>query len=187
MRIAGIAGSLRQGSFNRALLAATRELKPEHMTIEVLEIGDVPFFNADVEAQGTPEPVARLREAIAAADGLLIATPEYNASVPGVLKNAIDWLSRPPGKSVLVGKPTALVGASTGTLGTARAQAHLRAALEHNAAPVMPYPQVFVAQAPSRFDEQAKLTDEKTRAFIGKFLEAFSDWVRRNGPQAAGR
>ena len=180
MRIIAIAGSLRRASFNRALIAACAELAPAGMTIEVRTIDGVPPFNEDDEAQGAPEPVARLREAIGAADGLLVATPEYNASVPGVLKNALDWLSRPPGKSALRSKPVAVLGASPGVLGTARAQAHLRASFEFNGCPVMPSPQVFVGMARDKFDADLRLTDEKTRAFLVKYLEALAVWVERN-------
>jgi chromate reductase, NAD(P)H dehydrogenase (quinone) len=179
MRIVAIAGSLRQGSYNRSLLFNIGELLPEGMAIEIQPIADVPLFNQDDEAKATPEAVARLREAVKAADGLLVATPEYNAGVPGVLKNTIDWLSRPAGKNELVGKPIAIVGATPGALGTARAQAQLRAAFEFNAAPVMPSPQVFVSQARDKFDADGRLTDEKTRTFLRKFMEAYAVWVRR--------
>lgn len=135
-----------------------------------------------MEAQGTPEPVQRLRDAIAVADAVLVATPEYNAGMPGVLKNAIDWLSRPPGRSVLQGKPAALVGVTPGLLGTARAQGQLRAAFEFSAAPVMPAPQVFVGQARDKFDADGRLTDEKTRAYLKTFMEAFVRWIERNAP-----
>ncbi len=184
MRIVAISGSLRNGSYNRSLLFNIGELLPEGMAIEIQPIVEIPLFNEDDEAKGTPEAVTRLRDAVKAADGLLVATPEYNAGVPGVLKNTIDWLSRPPGKSVLTGKPTAILGVSPGVLGTARAQAHLRTALEFNAAPVMPSPQVFIGQARDKFDAEGRLTDDKTRAFLGKFLDAYAVWVRRFPPQA---
>src|SRR5690606_28963397 len=125
--VCGIAGSLRQGSYNRALLRAAQELAPPGMEIRVFErLREVPPYDADLEAMGDPEPVRALKQAIAEADALLIATPEYNHGVPGVLKNAIDWASRPPRSSVLSGKPTAIFGASPGVTGTARAQAALR-------------------------------------------------------------
>jgi len=125
-RIVAFAGSLRRGSFNRALIHAALELAPEGMTVEQIEIGELPFYNADVEAEGDPPSVPAFKSALRQADGILIATPEYNYSVPGVLKNAIDWASRPPGKSVLNRKPAAIMGASVGATGTARAQYHLR-------------------------------------------------------------
>jgi chromate reductase len=179
MRIVAIAGSLRKGSFNRSLLFTLGEMMPAGIALEIQPLDEVPLYNEDLEAKGTPEPVTRLWEAIGAADGLLVATPEYNASVPGVLKNSIDWLSRPPGKSVLKGKPAGVVGVSTGVLGTVRAQAHVRAALEYNAAPVLPSPQVFIGQARDKFDGEGRLTDEKTRTFLAKFLDAYVVWVRR--------
>lgn len=179
MRIVAIAGSLRKASFNRAILWALAELAPPGLALEIHEIGEIPLFNQDVEAQGTPPAVQRLRDAVAAANGLLVATPEYNAGVPGVLKNTIDWLSRPPGTSVLAGKPAALVGVTPGQLGTARAQAQLRAAFEFSGAPVMPAPQVFIGQAREKFDADGRLTDEKTRQHLAKFLAAFEVWMRR--------
>jgi chromate reductase len=180
MRIVAFAGSLRKASFNRSLLFALGDVAPPGLAIEIHSIRDIPLFNQDDEAEGTPPAVQQLRDAIAAADGLLVATPEYNAGVPGVLKNAIDWLSRPPGRSVLAGKPTAVLGVTPGQLGTARAQAQLRAAFEFSATPVMPAPQVYVGQARDKFDAEGRLTDEKTRAFLEKFLEAFSRWIERN-------
>lgn len=182
MRIVAISGSLRKASFNRSILFALAEVAPVGMAIEIQPIAEVPLFNQDVEAEGTPEAVQRLRDAIAAADGVLVATPEYNAGMPGVLKNAIDWLSRPPGRSVLGGKPTALVGVTPGQLGTARAQGQLRAAFEFVAAPVMPAPQVFVGHARDKFDADGRLTDQKTRTYLKTFMEAFARWVTRNAP-----
>lgn len=182
MRIVAVAGSLRRASFNRSLLFNLAELAPEGMALEIHSLAEVPVFNPDDEATGTPAAVQRLREAIAAADGLLVITPEYNAGIPGVLKNALDWLSRPAGKSVLVGKPTAIAGVTTGSLGTARAQAQLRALLDHTATPVLPAPQVYIGLARDKFDADGRLTDEKTRAFAQKFLAAFAEWVRRLSP-----
>src|ERR1051326_7032788 len=127
-RVAGIAGSLRLRSLNRALLRATQELAPSGMQIDILDLKDVPLYNQDVEDAGAPAAVLQLREAVRASDGLLIATPEYNHGVPGVMKNTIDWLSRPPGQSALNGKPTAIMGASPGFTGTARSQSQLRQA-----------------------------------------------------------
>jgi chromate reductase len=180
MRIVGIAGSLRTASFNRALLRAVAELAPDGIDIEIHSIDGVPPFNEDEEKGAVPEAVARLREAVGSAHGLIVATPEYNAGVPGVLKNALDWLSRPPGRGVLVGIPTAILGATPGRLGTARAQAHLRALFEFNAAPVMPSPQAFVSLAREKFDAEGRLTDERTRAFLVTFLQAFARWAERN-------
>lgn len=178
MKVVGLAGSLRRSSFNLALLKACVELAPGGMTIDVHTAHGIPLFNEDEEGS-PPEAVIALRAAVAAADGVLVATPEYNAGVPGVLKNAIDWLSRPPGRGALQGKPAAVLGATPGTLGTARAQAHLRAAFEFNACPVMPSPQVFVGSARDKFDADLRLTDERTRAYLPKFLSAFEAWVKK--------
>ncbi len=162
VHVLGIAGSLRRGSYNRALLHAAMSLAPEGMEIVEAEIRDIPFYDADREAEGFPEPVRILRSRIASADALLIATPEYIYSVPGVLKNTIDWLSRAPDPP-LSRKPTAIMGASTGMIGTARAQGHLRqiASGERH---------VDAEQARGSRDDgagevqpQGELTDERTR------------------------
>jgi chromate reductase len=148
LRVCGLAGSLRKASYNRALLRAAQELAPPDLEIVTFDrLGELPPYNADVEAQGDPEPVAALKEAIGAAAGLLIVTPEYNFGVPGVLKNAIDWASRPPRNSVLSGKPTAVIGASPGMLGTARAQMSLRQSLVFTNTPVMLQPEILVGRA----------------------------------------
>jgi chromate reductase, NAD(P)H dehydrogenase (quinone) len=181
MLIAALAGSLRRGSYNRAFLESLPALAPEGMTLERLDLHGIPVFNEDDEANDPPEAVTRLREAVKRADGLLIATPEYNGGIPGGLKNALDWLSRPSGQSVFPGKPTALAGASPGPFGTVRAQGQARASLEHMGAPVMPAPLVLIAHAKDKFDEQGRLTDERTRAIVTKFLASFADWVTRNG------
>src|SRR5262245_39739521 len=120
LEVLGIAGSLRRESYNRGLLRAAQEMAPEGMTIRSFELDAIPLYNGDVEAAGDPAPVAQLKEAIRGADALLLATPEYNYGVPGVLKNAVDWASRPPAKSVLSGKPAAIMGASPGMGGTIR-------------------------------------------------------------------
>src|SRR5205814_8833807 len=122
----GIAGSLRTGSYNRALLRAAQELAPAGLELLTFDLAPIPLYDGDVEAQGDPEPVGALKTAIRDADALLIVTPEYNYGVPGVLKNAIDWASRPPGQSPLNGKPAALMGATPGMTGTARAQLQIR-------------------------------------------------------------
>ena len=183
MRIVAISGSLRKASFNRQFSLLSPRWRQSAWRSRSSRSREIPLFNQDVEAEGTPEAVQRLRDAIAAADGVLVATPEYNAGMPGVLKNTIDWLSRPPGKSVLGGKPTALVGVTPGQLGTARAQGQLRAAFEFVAAPVMPSPQVFVGQARDKFDADGRLTDDKTRAYLRTFMAAFARWVARNAPE----
>jgi len=186
LRVLGIAGSLRVGSYNRALLRAAQELAPAGMTIEIYELHTIPPYNADVEAQGFPEPVVAFKKAIAEADALLIATPEYNHSIPGVLKNAIDWASRPPATSPLNGKPGAIMGASTGAIGTARAQQHLRLVCSYLNMLVMNMPEVLVVRAQDKVDASGRLTDEPTRQFLAKFLQAFAQWVVRMRPQSKG-
>ena len=179
LRVLGFAGSLRAASYNRMLLRAAVELAPEGMEIEVFDIGGIPLFNEDVEAAGTPPAVEAFRDAIRRADAMLIATPEYNHGVPGVLKNAIDWASRPPRKSPLAGKPAAVFGASPGATGTARAQTQLRASFVFTDTPVLPQPEVLVFRAHEKFDADGRLTDEPTRAFVGRLLVALADWTTR--------
>lgn len=178
--VCGIAGSLRTGSLNRALLRAARELAPAGMDIRIFDgMADIPLYNQDVEATGDPEPVQALKRAIGEADALLVATPEYNHGVPGVLKNAIDWASRPAGGSVLARKPAAILGASPGVTGTARAQSQLRQAFVFTNTPVVPQPEILVYRAHEKFDADGRLTDEKTREFVGKLLRELADWTRR--------
>lgn len=162
IHIAGISGSLREQSYNTAALRAALELLPEDVTLEPVGIGDVPLYNDDLRLQGYPPAVQRLRERLAAADGVLLMTPEYNYSVPGVLKNAIDWASRPPDQP-FDGKPVAIMGASPGMLGTARAQYHLRQMLVFLNAYVLNRPEIMIAQATAKFDEAGHLTDAPTR------------------------
>jgi chromate reductase len=183
--VCGIAGSLRRASYNRALLRAAQELAPEGMEIRIFDgIGDLPLYDEDVEAQGDPAPVQALKRAIGEADALLIATPEYNHGVPGVLKNAIDWASRPPRGSVLAGKPAAIFGASPGVTGTARAQTQLRGSFVFTQTPALLQPEILVYRAHEKFDADGNLTDAKTREFIGLFLRHLADWTRtlQSGP-----
>jgi len=175
-RVLAIAGSLRKGSYNRALIRAAIELAPSSLTIETAEIGDIPLYNGDVEAQGFPQAVQELRSRIAAADAILIATPEYNYSIPGVLKNAIDWASRAPSQP-FDHKPLSIIGASGGTGGTMRAQHHLRqVSVNLNLRPLN-RPEVFVPLAGQKFDAEGKLTDEPTRKVLGQHLHAFAEWI----------
>jgi chromate reductase len=178
-RIVAFAGSLRKGSYNRALIEAAAEQAPEGMTVEPIEIGSLPFYNADVEAKGDPPAVTTFKAALAAADGLLIATPEYNDGLPGVLTNAMDWGSRLPGRAPLIGKPVAVMGASPSQAGTARAQLHLRQILNHVQARVLPPPELLVAKAHERFDQELRLTDEVTRKVLGDLLVRFGRWIER--------
>jgi chromate reductase len=178
LTVLGIAGSLRQGSFNRGLIRAAAEIAPDGMRIVAHDLSSIPLFNADLEALGDPEPVAELKRAIGAADALIIATPEYNRCVPGVLKNAIDWASRPSRRSVLTNKPVAIMGASTGGGGTARAQAHLRDGLGYTHGLVLPEPEVLVPFADVRFDTNGDLRDADTLEAVRHLLVALADWVR---------
>lgn len=180
--VCGIAGSLRQASYNRALLRAAQELAPAGMEIRIFDrVGELPLFDQDLEEQGDPESVVAMRHAIAEADALLIATPEYNHGVPGVLKNAIDWASRPPRGAVLAGKPTAILGASPGVTGTARAQSQLRQSLVFTDTPVLPQPEILVYRAHEKFDAEGRLTDERTREFVAKLLVGLASWTQKLG------
>jgi chromate reductase len=150
------------------------------MRIEPFGLHDIPMYNADIDTDGTrPHEVERLKQSIAGVDALLFATPEYNHGVPGVLKNAIDWASRPGGKSVLIGKPVAMMGAATGPVGTARAQQQLKLILLSTLSLVMPHPGVLVNLAADKFDAEGALTHEPTRQFLAKFLGEFELWSGR--------
>lgn len=180
IHVAGIPGSLRESSLNKGLLRAAVELAPAGMEIHVYaRLGDIPPYNDDVFAKGDPEPVADLKSFIGSADALLIVTPEYNYGVPGVLKNAIDWVSRPAGKSALNRKPAALMGCSPGLGGTIRAQHALRQSFVFTDTLVMSQPEIKIPSAAPLFDASVKLTDENTRQHVKKFLEAFASWVDR--------
>jgi chromate reductase len=179
LHVVGIAGSLRRASYNRALLRAAQQLTPAALKIEIEVLDDVPMFNADLDGEATPAAVARLRRAVREADGLLLVTPEYNHGVPGVLKNAIDWLSQPLVGSALDGKPTALMGASTGAAGTARGQSQLRQSFVLTNTPSMLRPEVLVGRAQDKFDTAGRLIDEPTRRFLRSFLEQFACWIEQ--------
>lgn len=179
LKIAAIAGSLRSGSYNRMLLHEAIRLAPDGMAFTVLEIGDLPLYNEDVERDSYPQSAAVLKRGLADADGLLIVTPEYNYGVPGVLKNAIDWASRPPRESPLADLPVALMGASGSFVGTARAQLALRDSFVFTKSPVLPGPEVLVANASKVFDDGGRLTDEATEDFVRDLLDRFAVFVRR--------
>jgi len=180
VRILGIAGSLRRDSYNRATLRAAMELAPEGASIETFELDDIPAFNQDDE-QNPPAKVVELKQRIREVDAILFVTPEYNYSVPGVLKNAIDWASRPYGDSAWNGKPAAIMGASVGAIGTARAQYHLRQMMVFlNMFPVN-QPEVMIGNASERFDAQGNLTDEAAKGFIRQLLQNLVDWSKRIG------
>ena len=184
IRILGIAGSLRRGSYNRAALRAATQLVPEDATLDIFELDGLPGFSQDVE-QTPPATVVELKQRIRRADAILIVTPEYNYSVPGVLKNAIDWASRPYGDSAWNGKPAAIMGASVGTIGTARAQYHLRQVFVFLNMFPLNQPEVMIGNAAERFDKEGNLTDETTKNFIRQLLQNLVEWTRRLGqPQA---
>jgi chromate reductase, NAD(P)H dehydrogenase (quinone) len=183
IRILGIAGSVRRESYNRAALRAATQLLPEGATIDIFEIDGLPGFSQD-EEQNPPAKVVELKKRIREADAILIVTPEYNYSVPGVLKNAIDWASRPYGDSAWNGKPAAIMGASIGAIGTARAQYHLRQMMVFlNMFPIN-QPEVMIGNAQNRFDSQGNLTDDLTKDLIRQLLQNLIKWTRRIGQTA---
>jgi chromate reductase len=180
IRILGIAGSLRRESYNRAALRAATQLVPDGASIEIFELDGLPGFNED-EEQNPPAKVVELKRRIREADAILIVTPEYNYSIPGVLKNAIDWASRPYGDSAWNGKPAAIMGASIGAIGTARAQYHLRQMFVFlNMFPIN-QPEVMIGNASERFDAAGNLTDDTTKDFIRQLLQGLVNWTRRIG------
>lgn len=174
--ILGFAGSLRKGSFNKALLRAATELVPEGAGLETFDLDGIPPFNQDLESQPS-EKVREFKAKIKAADAILIVTPEYNYSVPGVLKNAIDWASRPYGDNAFLGKPVALMGGSIGMLGTARAQYHLRQSFVFLNVYPLNQPEVMVPFVDKKIDQSGQLTDEKTREKIKELLESLISWT----------
>lgn len=182
LKVLGICGSLRKASFNMAALRACGELMPPGMSLRIANISDLPIFNQDVFDAGLPEPVKRFRAEVAEADGLLIASPEYNFSLTAALKNAIDWGSRPPNQ-VFQDKPIAVFSASAGPMGGARVQYDLRRILGQIWGHVLPRPEVFIGSAQTKFDAQGKLTDETTRKFLTDLLAGFKAWIERMKPK----
>jgi chromate reductase len=180
--VLGICGSLRQNSYNMAALRAAVELRPPGMTIEIADISAFPLYNEDVRAQGFPPSVERLRAQIKAADALLFACPEYNYSMSGVLKNAIDWASRPPDQP-FAGKPAAIMGAAAGMAGSARAQSDLRRACVFLDIHPLNKPEVLIGQAQTKFDAEGRLIDEAARGFIRDMLVALAAWTRQLAPR----
>jgi len=178
INILGIAGSLRQSSYNRAALRAAKSLIPDNAVLNIFELDGIPGFNQDDE-QNPPERVVELKKRVLAADAILFVTPEYNYSIPGVLKNAIDWASRPYGESVWNGKPAAIMGASIGTLGTARAQYHLRQCCVFLNMFPLNSPEVMIPNAADRFDADGKLVDDKSRQLIAQLLQSLVAWTLR--------
>lgn len=177
IKILGIVGSLRKDSYNRSALKAAQELVPDGVVLNLIELHGIPVFDQDHE-MALPAAVLEFKRQIVAADAILFATPEYNYSVPGGLKNAIDWASRPYGESAWLGKPAAMMGASVGSLGTARAQYHLRQILVTLNMPTVNQPEVMIGNAAQRFDQAGWLTDEPTRQLIQKLLVALVQLVK---------
>lgn len=178
VRLLGLAGSLRTGSFNRSLLEAGGELTPTGTVFTVYEhLADIPLFNEDLE-KNPPLGVTRLRRALQVANGLLIATPEYNQSLPGVLKNVIDWLSRSDPAQGLAGKQVAVIGATTGPWGTRLAQTQLRQILTACQTLLLPSPTLYVRHARTAFDEEGRLVDHEIRDRLGGIVDALVDWIR---------
>lgn len=178
VRILGFAGSLRKGSYNRAILRAALEVVPRDARLEVFDLKDIPPFNADFET-AMPAPVRDFKAKVKATDAVLIATPEYNYSIPGVLKNAIDWASRPYGDNSFAGKPVAMMSASIGMLGGARAQYHLRQCFVFLDMHELNHPEVFVSFAGQKVDANGNLTDEETKKHIAGLLDALVVWARK--------
>jgi chromate reductase, NAD(P)H dehydrogenase (quinone) len=178
LTVLGISGSLRRASLNRALLRAAVSLAPAGLTIEITDLHGIPSYNFDDEA-ALPDSVAELKRRIRAADAVLIATPEYNYSIPGVLKNAVDWAARPLGDSAWESKPVAVMGASISSQGTSRAQYHLRQTLTALNCYTLNRPEALIGQADRKFDAAGNLSDEKTRELISELLVALACWIRK--------
>jgi chromate reductase len=178
INVLGISGSLRKKSFNSAALRTAQEMAPKGMTINIFDISPIPLYNEDVREKGFPEPVEEFRRQIKNADAILIVTPEYNYSIPGVLKNAIDWASRPP-EQPFDGKPMAIMGASPSMFGSARAQYHLRQCFIYLNPFILNRPEIMISNAASKFDENGKLTDDKTSDLIKMMLDELAIWTRR--------
>jgi len=177
LTILGIAGSLRKKSYNRAALRAAQQLTPEGVKLEVFELDGIPVFNQDDE-QNPPDKVKELKARIRAADAVLFVTPEYNYSIPGGLKNAIDWASRPYGDNAWQGKPVAVMGASVGAFGAVRAQYHLRQAFVFLDMLPLNKPEVMIGNANQRFDEAGNLVDPDTKKAVQALLESLAKWTR---------
>lgn len=186
VKLVGVAGSLRRHSYNRGLLRAAAEVMPEGAVLEIASIEGIPLYDGDVERAGIPEAVTALKDAIAAADGLLLVTPEYNNGIPGVFKNAIDWASRPPADMarVFAGKPVAVIGASPGGFGTVLAQSGWLPVLRTLGTRPWFGDRLLVARAGDAFDSEGNLIDEKVRGRLRAFLAGFTAEIRRFGPEA---
>ena len=182
--VAVLVGSLRKESFNRKMANALIGLAPPELSLKIVEIRDLPHFNADHEAD-PPTAVRDFKETIAKSDAVLFVTPEYNRSVPGALKNAIDAGSRPYGKSAWKGKPAAVISVSTGAIGGFGSNHHLRQSLVFLDMPAMPQPEAYIGNAADLFGPDGAIANDKTREFVTKFLAAFAQWIGRNAPTQA--
>lgn len=180
--VAVLVGSLRKDSINRKLAHALEKLARDRLSFKFVELGDVPLYNEDLW-QDPPAGVLRLKAEIDAADAVLLVTPEYNRSVPAVMKNAVDWANRPSGQNSWNGKPAAIVGTSPGVIGTAVAQAHLRHVMLVVGTILMTPPEVYLVTKPGLIDENLDVTDEQTRAFLEGWIERFEDWIGRVAPK----
>lgn len=176
--IAVVVGSLRQDSINRKLARALEKLAPGEFTFKYLEIGDLPLYNQDNDAN-PPAPVTRLKAEISAAQALLFVTPEYNRSIPGVLKNALDNASRPYGQNAWAGKPAGIIGGSIGTIGTAVAQSHLRGVLAYLDVPTLGQPEVYLFVKEGFFDAAGEIASEGTRKFLQDWMDRYAAWVKK--------
>ncbi|WP_434458238.1 NAD(P)H-dependent oxidoreductase [Stutzerimonas urumqiensis] len=181
--VAVLVGSLRKASINRKLALALSDLAPESLKLDIIEIGDLPLYNEDIDGPSAPAPYERFREQLKAADALLFVSPEYNRSIPAPLKNAIDVGSRPYGQSAFSGKPGAVLTASPGAMGGFGANHHIRQCMVFLDVPLMQQPEAYLGGAASFFDEQGQLSDG-IRPFLQKFIDAYAGWVGRH---AGGR
>jgi len=175
----GISGSIRKDSFHTKLLHEAARLLPEGVSLDVLPLADIPLYNHDLNTEVKPEPVQRLLDAIARCDGLLVASPEYNYSVSGVLKNAIDWASRPAYQSVLARKPAAIISGASSIVGGARGQMHLRDVFSSTLTLVAPSRPFFIPMIQDKFDEDGALVHEDTIVVLTQYLEDFVRWIQK--------
>jgi chromate reductase len=185
-KIAIIVGSLREGSINRRVAQSICAFAGDMLDCSIVPIGDLPLYNQDSDAN-PPDPYVRFREAIAASDGVLFVTPEYNRGVPGVLKNAIDVGSRPYGQSAWAGKPAAVIGVSVGAIGTSLAQQHLRNILAYLDMPTLGQPEMFIQNKPGLFTPDGGVGPDDTKQFLQKFVEKFADWVKHHADRVANK
>jgi chromate reductase len=181
MKVVAISGSLRKDSFNTWTLRAAQKLAPAGMSIEIADISQIPLYNEDIRVGGAePASVTAVKAQLRSADAILLSTPEYSFSLPGVFKNALDWLARPP-EPPFIGKPVAILGATTSMVGTARSQYHLRQIMTSMNAFMVNKPEVFIREAPGKFNAQGELTDEATSKIIKELLEALQKLHTRLG------